>query len=213
MRHRSQAIRNAVTAPACVAMLIGLVAFVAPAQALTKFGSDLRNSDGSLVRPNFNHSCQRSSPGLTGSQRCTRIAVRFTETGSAQGNRKAPRDGVIKRIDLISQARGNFVLELARVKNFNGGDNGRAKIVHKGATIDYEADPFHIQSFHVHQRIEKGDYLAITSSHAGMLLCEVEQTQQLLFQPVLKLGDRFKSNKGHTSGCTLLLRAVYAKGS
>jgi hypothetical protein len=38
-------------------------------------------------------------------------------------------------------------------------------------------------------------------------------TEQLLFQPVLSLGGPFTSKLGHRSYCTLLLRAVYAKGS
>ena len=46
-----------------------------------------------------------------------------------------------------------------------------------------------------------------------LLKCQSGSTEQLLFQPMLPLGGPFTSNLGHRSNCTLLLRAVYAKGS
>jgi hypothetical protein len=89
--------------------------------------------------------------------------------------------------------------------------------VHRGPKIDYQSsvhgNDYRIQTFHVHERVHKGEYLAIKSKRTSLLKCQSGSTEQLLFQPVLALNGSFTSNAGHTSNCTLLLRAVYAKGS
>lgn len=191
--------------------LIALLAVAASSQASTKFGAKLRTTDGSVVQPNANQSCLRSSPGL-GGQRCTRVAVRYTLAGAAEGNIRAPRDGVIKQIKFVARGNGNFNFELARVRHYQGGDYGRAKVVARTGNIHYEAspsDPQAIQTAPVHEKVEKGDYLAVESSHWGMLGCGPDRSQQLLFQPVLQLGGQFRSNKGHNSDCTVLTQAVY----
>jgi hypothetical protein len=203
---------TAITALVCAAALITLLAFAATAQAFTKFGADLRNKDGSVVQANGNRNCQQDANALDASKQCDRVAVQFLDTGSPGGNKKAPKDGVINRINLVALHKGHFRFELAKVKNFHG-DNGKAKIVHRGEKIEYQGDPNHIQTFHVHQRVHEGEYLAIKSRKTSLLRCQSGSTEQLLFQPVLPVGGSFTSNHGHTSNCTMLLRAVYKKGS
>jgi hypothetical protein len=204
------------TVLACAALFIALLGFTATAHALTKFGSDLRNRDGSVTQPTGNRNCQQDANALDASKKCDRVAVQFLDTGSPGGNRKAPKDGVIKRLNLVALTKGSFRLELAKVKNFHGGDNGQARIVHRGEKINYESsvhgNHYDIQTFHVHQRVHKGEYLAINSRKTSMLKCQSGSTEQLLFQPVLPVGGPFTGNAGHRSNCTLLLRAVYAKG-
>ena len=200
---------------ACAGALIALLSFAAAAQALTKFGSDLRNKDGSVTQPTGNRNCQQDANPLDASKPCDRVAVQFLDTGSPGGNIKAPKDGVIKRLNLVALNKGSFRFELAKVKNFHG-DNGKAKIVHRGDRIKYESsvhgNDYDIQTFHVHEKVHKGEYLAIKSRKTSMLKCQSGSTEQLLFQPVLPVGGPFTSNQGHRSNCTLLLRAVYAKG-
>jgi hypothetical protein len=195
--------------------LLALVAFTASAQALTKFGSDLRNKDGSVTQPTGNRNCQQDANALDASKPCDRVAVQFLDTGSPGGNIKAPKDGVIKRLNLVALAKGSFRFELAKVKNFHS-DNGKAKIVHHGDKINYKSSVhgshYDIQTFHVHEKVHKGEYLAIKSRKTSLLKCQSGSTEQLLFQPVLPVGGPFTSNAGHRSNCTLLLRAVYAKG-
>jgi hypothetical protein len=195
----------------CAAAIIALLGFAATAQALTKFGSDLHNKDGSVVQANGARNCQQDANPLDASKPCDRVAVQFLDTGSPGGNIKAPKDGVIKRLNLVALQQGHFRFELAKVKNFHG-DNGKAKLVDRGDKISYKADPSHIQTFHVHQKVDKGDYLAIKAKKTSLMRCQSGSTEQLLYQPVLGLKDPFTNNLGHRSNCTLLLRAVYAKG-
>ncbi|HEX3262141.1 MAG TPA: hypothetical protein VHR37_00660 [Solirubrobacterales bacterium] len=193
--------------------LIAILALAASAQALTKFGSDLRNNDGSVTQATGPVICRQDAHAFDATKPCDRVAVQFLDTGSPGGNKKAPKDGIIKRINLVAFTKGHFRFDLAKVKNLHG-DNGKAKIVHRGPKIDYQSSA-RIQTFHVHERVHKGEYLAIRSQKTSFLYClsASESTEQLLFQPVLALNGPFTSNAGHTSTCTMLLRAVYAKGS
>jgi hypothetical protein len=208
---RRQGLATKGTVLACAVALIALLGFAATAQALTKFGADLKNKDGSVVQANGTRNCQQDANALDASKPCDRVAVQFVDTGSPGKNVKAPKDGVIKRLNLVAQNKGSFKFELARVKNFKG-DNGKAKLVARGEKISYKGDPSHIQTFHVHQKVDKGDYLAIKSKKTSLMRCQSGSTEQLLYQPVLGLKDPFTNNLGHRSNCTLLLRAVYAKG-
>jgi hypothetical protein len=212
-RKRRQGARlgTMITVLACAGTLIALLGFAATAQALTKFGSDLHNKDGSVVQANGTRNCQQDANALDASKPCDRVAVQFVDTGSPGGNVKAPKDGVIKRLNLVAQTKGHFRFELAKVEKFHG-DNGRAKLVDRGDKISYKGDPSHIQTFHVHQKVDKGDYLAIKSKKTSLMRCQSGSTEQLLYQPVLPLNGPFTNNIGHRSNCTLLLRAVYAKG-
>src|SRR3954468_45024 len=214
-KRRGPSLGMRATVLACAALLIALLGFTATAQALTKFGSDLRNKDGSVTQPTGNRNCQQYANALDASKPCDRVAVQFLDTGSPGGNIKAPKDGVIKRLNLVALNKGSFRFELAEVKNFHS-DNGKAKIVHHGDKINYKSsvhgNHYDIQTFHVHEKVHKREYLAIKSRKTSLLKCQPGSTQQLLFQPVLPVGGPFTSNAGHRSNCTLLLRAVYAKG-
>jgi hypothetical protein len=200
---------------ACAGALVALLGFAGAAQATTKFGSDLRNSNGTVTQPTTTRNCQQDANPLTAGKPCDRVAVQFLDTGSPGGNRKAPKDGTIKKLKLVALAKGHFRFELARAKKLHG-DNGKAKIVDRGPRINYQSSihgqNYRIQSFGVHQHVRKGDYLAINSRQTSLLKCQSGSTEQLLFQPVLPVGGPFTSNLGHTSNCTLLLQAVYKKG-
>jgi hypothetical protein len=200
---------------ACAAALLTGLGFAAVAQATTKFGSDLRNSNGSVTQPTATRNCQQDANPLDASKPCDRVAVQYLDTGSPGGNRKAPKDGTIVKLKLVALAKGSFRFELAKAKKLHG-DNGKAKIVDRGAKISYQSsvhgNNYDIQTFHVHQHVDKGEYLAIKSRKTSLLKCQSGSTEQLLFQPVLPVGGPFTSNLGHRSNCTMLLQAVYKKG-
>jgi hypothetical protein len=212
-RHRSVVQRT--TGMLGGAALIALLGFAGAAQASTKFGADLRNSNGSVTQPTGNRNCQQDANPLNASKPCDRVAVQYLDTGSPGGNRKAPRDGKIVKLKLVALAKGHFRFELARAKNLHG-DTGKAKIVDRGRKIDYKSsihgNDYEIQRFHINQHVDKGDYLAIKSRKTSLLKCQSGSTEQLLFQPLLPVGGPFESNDGHRSNCTLLLQAVYKKG-
>jgi hypothetical protein len=208
---------------ACTALLV--VSFSFPsAQAATKFGSDLKNRHGSVIWPNhLVRSCRDDGfwPLLDASKPCDRIAVRFLATGSG-GNKKAPKTGTIKALRLVAWTSGSFRFELARVKGFHADCGGRrcegkARIVHRGPKIHYESsvdgDDYRIQTFRVRQHVHKGEYLGIRARRESLLNCRrggAIEAEQLLFQPVLPVGGRFKHRDSYGE-CTLLLQAVYKK--
>jgi hypothetical protein len=195
--------------------LVALVGLAATAQAATKFGADLRNSNGSVTQPTGNRTCQDDANPLDASKQCDRVAVQYLDTGSPGGHRKAPKTGTIVKLKLVALAKGHFRFELAKAKNLHG-SNGKAKIVDRGRRIDYKSsihgNDYKIQTFHVHQHVGKNQYLAIKSRKTSLLKCQSGSTEQLLFQPPLPVGGPFESNLGHRSNCTLLLQAVYKRG-
>ncbi|MGH2964098.1 MAG: hypothetical protein ACRDMH_01780 [Solirubrobacterales bacterium] len=168
-----------------------------------------------MTQPTGNRNCQQDANPLDASKPCDRVAVQYLDTGSPGGNRKAPKDGTIVKLKLVALAKGSFRFELAKAKNLHG-DSGKAKIVDRGAKIRYQSSihgtGYDIQTFRIHQHVDKGQYLAIKSRKTSLLKCQSGSTEQLLFQPVLPVGGPFTSNLGHRSNCTLLLQAVYKKG-
>ena len=205
-----------------VAVALGALMLV-PASGLarTKFGAKLR-ANGNVVEPTEpagGRSCKQSDPDLSNDP-CTRVAVRFHETGAVQGHVKAPRKGKLRKLKIVASGPGSFTPYLARVKDLDTGlDSGKARVKKKGHRIEYEGDntaPYTIEKFPFRKRVKKGDYLAIKSDKTSLLQCETDDVlgslDQLLFQPPLALGDSFEPNDG-SDDCTLLTQAVYKKKS
>ncbi len=195
-----------------LALALGAAAvMVVPASSFAaKFGSDLKNNDGSVTQPANSSPAHYCDP-IPGDP-CTRVAVAFGDTGTAPGGVSAPRDGVIEKIKLVAGAPGHFRLQLARVKDLAlGPGEGQAKVVEQGPRIDYGSSvnglDYEIQKFHVHVPVHEGEYLAIKSKRTGTLKCTSGSTEQLLFQPPLQLGGPFESNDDDDD-CTMLLQAV-----
>lgn len=197
-----------------IALVLALAAtalMVVPATSLAaKFGSDLKNNDGSVTQPANSAPAHYCDP-IPGDP-CTRVAVAFGDTGAAGGNVTAPTDGVIKKIKLVAGTPGHFRLQLAKVKNLAlGPGTGKAKVVEQGPKISYESSvnglDYDIQTIPVHVPVKQGQYLAIKSTRTSTLKCTSGSTEQLLFQPPLALGDPFEWNDDDDD-CTMLLQAV-----
>jgi hypothetical protein len=193
-------------------LALGAVALmVAPASSFAaKFGSDLKNNDGSVTQPANSAPAHYCDP--TPGHPCTRVAVAFGDTGAAGGHVTAPRDGVIKKIKLVAGTPGHFRLQLAKVKNLAlGPGTGKAKVVEQGPRINYGSSvdglDYDIQTIHVHVPVKEGEYLAIKSKRTSTLKCQSGSTEQLLFQPPLALGGPFEWNDTDDD-CTMLLQAV-----
>jgi hypothetical protein len=191
--------------------LAAVALMVAPATgSAAKFGSDLKNNDGSVTQPANSAPAHYCDP-IAGDP-CTRVAVAFGDTGAAGGNVAAPRDGVIKKIKLVAGTPGHFRLQLAKVKNLAlGPGTGQAKVVKNGPKISYGSSvnglDYVIQSYPVHVRVKEGQYLAIKSKRTSTLKCTSGSTEQLLFQPPLAPGGPFEWNDDDDD-CTMLLQAV-----
>jgi hypothetical protein len=192
--------------------VIAALALIVPASGLAaaKFGAKLRNPDGSVIQPTApkgGNNCKQADSSV-GAGQCTRVAVSF-DRGSPGNNRKAPKNGIINKINVVASGPGKFRLFMARVR---GGD--RSKVRKKGPNMSYTGDstaPYTIEHLPLHLRVKKGDYLSIQAKRTSMLSCTAGSVRQLLYVPPLVVGDPLENANG-TDDCSLLIQAVYKKG-
>ena len=137
--------------------------------------------------------------------------VAFAANGTTQLPLRAPRDGVIDKIKLLSATDGSFRLLLARTRS----NPTRSKVVRQGPTIQYDgnggagcAPNCVIETFNVNLTVRKGDILAFRASEAGLLRCDSGGAKILMYQPPLPVGGSFQQPDA-TDGCSVLLRAIY----
>jgi hypothetical protein len=165
---------------------------VSAAGTPTRFGARLSHStqaDPGKTR------CDDSAHVHTGAT-CTWIAIQAFENGDHQ---KAPRDGTIHKVRLISCVGGSFVVQVARKKP----SQNKWKVVHSGPTIHYvadnqsggcgggpDADKFVIQSFPVNFSVHKGDYIAVKAKGIGFMHSS-SSGPTLLFDPALAPGGSY----------------------
>jgi hypothetical protein len=191
--------------------LVASLALLAPGAALAaaKFGAKLRNPDGSVIQPTApkgGFSCKDADPSL-GTGQCTRVAVSF-DKGSPGNHAKAPKNGVIKKINVVASGPGKFRLFMARVRGGN-----KAKVRKRGPSLSYQGDstaPYTIEHLPLHLRVKRGDYLSIQARRTSMLSCTSGSVRNLLFEPPLVVGDPLRKADG-TGTCSLLIQAVYRK--
>lgn len=123
---------------------------------------------------------------------------------------KAPKDGVIGKLRLISCVPGSFKLQMVRI---NG--EGHGKALREGPIIEYQGDADDcenqtqtIESFNVNVKVKKGEQLAIKTKKTGMLRCDSGGTKIHIFEPPLISGQGYEE-PSDDSGCFLLLEAEY----
>ena len=189
----------------------GSAATTAPASAGAKtptfFGAKLTNQSQPSNAQN-GQSCDESAgigPGAT----CTWVAITAFENGS---HFTAPTTGTIEHVKLVSCVAGKFRLQLAQAKP----SSDKAKIVANGPEITYagqspcggeNGDHYIVQSFRVHLRVAKGDYIAIKAASTGTLSCSGGDGF-LLYAPPLPVGSGFKTSHSGAS-CDLLVQLSY----
>jgi len=144
---------------------------------------------------------------------CTWVATTAFENGS---HFKAPKDGTIKHLKLISCTAGTFTLQIARVKFAAH----QAKVVRNGPTINYAADPrgqsncggadgddYIIQTFAVNVPVKTGDYIAVRAKRIGFVH-NSGGGNTFLFAPPLVPGGAFEERDDNSSA-DLMLRLIY----
>lgn len=141
--------------------------------------------------------------------KCTWVEMR-AYNNTPQGHR-APKDGVVGTLRLISCIPGSFKLQIVRARP----NLDEAASVREGPIVHYQGDPQHcsdnnykIDVIAVHVPVKKGDYLAIKTKKTGMLRCDSGGKKILLFDPPLVFGNGFEEAEDD-SGCFLLLEAEY----
>jgi hypothetical protein len=182
-----------------------LLTTVSAAAGATKFGANFNsNTDPSNGAPA--HECPQVGP-------CTWVMnVAFAGAGTTQLSLRAPRDGVIGKIKLLSATSGSFNLFLARTKS----NPTRSKVVRKSAkTFVYNgnggagcAPNCTIETFNLTLTVKKGDILAVRTSEVGFFRCDSGGSRVLFYQPPLVVGGSFQQPDA-SDGCFMLLKAIY----
>ena len=149
-----------------VALMLTAIAPLTTSAAGTRFGAKLTKTTQADPFPNW---CRDSNH----STKCTWVAVEAFENGDKY---KAPRDGTISKVRLISCVAGSFTVQVARAKP----SEDKAKIVRSGPTINYakdnqsecggeDGDNYKIQSFSVNFHVNKGDFIAAKGNKVGFM--------------------------------------------
>lgn len=156
--------------------------------------------------------------GIPTGSACTWVA---TQAYRNAGQHKAPRDGTIGKVKLVSCVQGSFRLQFARVRPAQD----TAKVVRNGPVIRYAADPrqidgdedtycggedgtdYQVQTFRVNVPVRKGESIAFKAKRTGTLYCSGDSGVDV-YAPPLAVGGSFRTATDDTS-CLMLVRLVY----
>jgi hypothetical protein len=134
------------------------------------------------------------------------------------GKHRAPRDGVIGTVKVISCVAYSFRVQILRVRPAED----KARAIRESGLLRVPADPrqidgdedtfcggddgddYKIRSFRVNLRVKKGDWLGMKTRRTGSLRCS-GGTNVLGIAPPLVPGGPFKT--GETEDCFVLLEA------
>jgi hypothetical protein len=190
---------------------------VAPVGAAkTSFGAKL-DKTSQPANAEGGRRCDDES-GIPADATCTWIARSAYRNA---GGQKAPKNGTIGRVSLVSCVAGSFRLQFARVKPAQG----TARIVRNGPVIRYVGDPreldedqdtycggedgtdYIVQNFKVNVPVRAGEYIAIRAKTTGTLYC-AGGSGVLLHAPPLAVGGSF-AKATDTTSCQILVRLTY----
>lgn len=186
---------------------------VAAASNPVRFGANLSSTDfPENAYPGS--TCDHVISGGNGTFNCTWIEDQAMNSNTPQVTARAPKDGTINKIRLISGVGGSFKLFLARYKP--GTQEG--KVVKAGPTINYSTDACNAGSNHDQCKIQviniaplqvhKWDMLAIKTDKTSILQCNQGSDHISLYNPPLAVGGSF-TPADDTDGCYLMLQAQY----
>jgi hypothetical protein len=187
------------------ALLVALPAV--PASAATiRFGAKLTRH----TQPTPRETCQDATGGPSGTT-CTWVAVEAFENGDHE---RAPKDGVIGKVRIITCIAGYFYPQIARARP---GDD-EARIIRTGPRLDYrkdtqsggcggpDGDNYKVQEFRVNLSIKKGDYIAVKGPKVAFIH-NSSSGDTLVFRPALPTGGSYRSTDDATGG--LLIQYQY----
>jgi hypothetical protein len=188
-----------------VALLVTVLPAVSASAATpTRFGAKLTKS--TQADP-FAEWCRDSNH----SAKCTWVAVEAFENGDRY---KAPRNGTIRRVRLISCVGGSFTVQVARARR----STDEAKIVRSGPTITYardnrsecggsNGDDYRIQSFAVNFHVNRNDFIAVKGNKVGFMRSS-SSGPSIKFRPPLPTGGGYQVADSDEN--SLLIQFQYA---
>jgi hypothetical protein len=186
-----------------------------PAAAASKFGARLNTND---IQPQPWQWCDAPNDEPP-HPNCTWVLNEaFVHSASidALARARAPRNGYIDKVKVLSCTSGRFRLQIAKVKR----SVEQAKVVRNGPYVDYSGDPqgcgddddfvYTPQTINIpNVRVYKGEFLAIKAKKTGALRCGSGGPHTLLFEGPLNPGGSYRTATD-TDGCYLLIEAILA---
>jgi hypothetical protein len=131
--------------------------------------------------------------------------------GRPDGGHKAPKDGTINRVRVISCVPGSFRVQLARSRPLLD----QARVTRNGPFVSYPGDPdgcddevYTINVIPVSFAIKRGEQIAIRTMRTGALRCSSGGDNTLLFDPPLVPGDPMRTAT-EGDGCWMLVEFQY----
>jgi hypothetical protein len=191
-----------------LAATVGALALV-PAGALastTWFGSSLNHDPA-----NAGNSC--ADDGVMGSSLCTHVGSFYPGFSGRAGS---PVNGTIIAFKVRASGPTKMTFRVVEVRHMSSNHrSAQAKAVVKGPTVhvqgpsqtDINNGTDRNETFHVHLKVKKGQEIAIDTTSNTAEYCSDSTPGQLLFDPILGLGQNFR-NSSDVDGCLMLVQAV-----
>jgi hypothetical protein len=199
--------RSRIVAGLAAALTAVALVPAAASASTTWFGSSLNHDPA-----NAGTSCDQNN--LDNPPFCTHVGSFYP---GFSGRAQATTSGTIVKIRVRAQGPMTMKFKLVRVRHLSSDhQSGQAKVIAVSRTLnvpgpsqaDINNGVFPIQSFGVHIKVHKGDELAIDTNNNQAEYCSDGTPGQLtFFNPILALGDGFRSSQG-TDDCLLLVQAV-----
>jgi hypothetical protein len=183
-----------------VAAVMAVIPAVPAAAAPVRFGAYLDR----FTQPTPAERCDQHG-SIPSNKVCTWVAVVASQNA---GKHKAPKDGTIGRVRLISCLAGSFTVQVARKQS----GTQRFKVVKSPKTISYakdaqaggcggeDGDNYRIQSFSVNFTVKKNDFIAVKAKRVGFMR-NSSSGDTYLFEP--PLGSSYR-NRDTTTGAMLI---------
>jgi hypothetical protein len=190
----------------CSLVLAGVTPLSVSASGPVRFGAHLSHS----TQPTPSEQCG-TTVGKSNPRTCTWVAVEAFENG---GHERAPKNGTIGKVRIVSCVGGSFTVQVARARP----GHHQAKIVRSGPTLSYvkdtqsggcggnNGDNYKIQTFRVNLLLNTGDYIAFMGTKIGFIH-NSSSGDALVFQPPLPTGGSYQTRDSATG--SLLIQFEY----
>jgi hypothetical protein len=175
--------------------------------ATSTFGSSLNHEPA-----NAGSSCDQSN--LDSKVFCTHVGSFYPGTS---GRVKAPNNGTIVKLRVRAEGPMSLKFKDVSVRNLSPDHrHGQVKVnavsrtLHANGPTQTQLDNgiSPIESFNVHIKVQRGDEVAIDTNNNQAEYCSDGTPGQLtVFNPILSLGDGFRSAQG-VDHCLLLVQAL-----
>jgi hypothetical protein len=188
--------------------LLLLLGTVSTAAGATRFGAKL---DGTRQPSNAESGwwCDDNDEALP-NPTCTWVSTEAF--GRPNGGFKAPRDGTIDKVRVVSCFPDSFRIQIARAKPADE----KARVLRNGPTVSFQGDPDECQDDDIFKvsvvnvpnfHINKGEVIAFKDKETGALYCSGGGTV-LTFHPPLVAGGSFQTSD-ESESCFLLVEYQY----